>query len=63
MGCEYRLQESNIILRKPILIDILNILVLIKKYQTSEEIDTYIIKALTDGRFERKTIKHIELML
>ena len=50
-------------MRKLILIDILNILVLIKKHQTSEEIDTYIIKALKGGLLDKKTIKQMELML
>ena len=50
-------------MRKLILIDILNILVLIKKHHTSEEIDTYIFKALTGGLLDKKAIKQIELML
>jgi hypothetical protein len=50
-------------MRKLILIDILNILVLIRKYQTSEEIDTYIFKALTGGLLDKKTKKQIESIL
>ncbi|AET67843.1 hypothetical protein Desor_2241 [Desulfosporosinus orientis DSM 765] len=50
-------------MRKLILIDILNILVLIKKHNTSEEIDTYIFKALTGGLLDKKAIKQVELML
>lgn len=50
-------------MRKLILTDILNILVLIKKHHTSEEIDTYIFKALTAGLLDKKAIKQIELML
>ena len=50
-------------MRKLILIDIINILVLIRKYQTSEEIDTYIFKALTGGLLDKKAIKQIELKL
>lgn len=50
-------------MRKLILIDILNILVLIRKHQTSEEIDAYIFKALTGGLLDKKAIKQIELML
>ncbi|NBJ15228.1 MAG: hypothetical protein FNP40_06590 [Dehalobacter sp. 4CP] len=49
-------------MRKLILIDILNILLLIKKNDTSEEIDTYIFKALTGGLLDKKAIKQIELM-
>lgn len=50
-------------MRKLILFDILNILVLIKKHQTSEKIDTYIFKALTGGLLDKKAIKQIELIL
>ncbi|UWG98970.1 hypothetical protein LPY66_09330 [Dehalobacter sp. DCM] len=50
-------------MRKLILTDILNILLLIKKHQTTEEIDTYIFKALTGGLLDKKAIKQIELML
>jgi hypothetical protein len=37
--------------------------VLIRKHQTSEEIDAYIFKALTGGLLDKKAIKQIELML
>ncbi|MTI56279.1 hypothetical protein [Geosporobacter ferrireducens] len=50
-------------MRKLILVDILNILVLIKKHNTSEEIDTYIYQALTGELLDKKAIKQIELML
>lgn len=50
-------------MRKLVLIDILNILVLIKKHHTSEEIDSYVIKALTGGLLDKKAIKQIESML
>lgn len=50
-------------MRKLVLLDILNILMLIRKYQTSEEIDTYIFKTLTGGLLDKKAIKQIEMML
>ncbi|HHW46938.1 MAG TPA: hypothetical protein GXX17_08585 [Clostridiales bacterium] len=50
-------------MRKLVLYDILNILVLIRKHNSSDEIDTYIIRALTGGLLDKKTIKQIELNL
>jgi hypothetical protein len=50
-------------MRKLVLIDILNILVLIKKHHLSEGIGTYILKALTGGLLDKKAIKQIESML
>jgi hypothetical protein len=50
-------------MRKLVLIDILNILVLIKKHHPSDEIETYILKALTGGLLDKKAIKQIESML
>ncbi|HHW31972.1 MAG TPA: hypothetical protein GXX20_09925 [Clostridiaceae bacterium] len=50
-------------MRKLILTDILNILLLIKKFCSSEEIDKYITNALTGGLLDKKTIKQLELML
>jgi len=50
-------------MRKLVLYDILNILVLMKKHNSSDEIDTYIIRALTGGLLDKKSIKQIESML
>ena len=50
-------------MRKLILLDIINILVLIRKHRTSEEIDNYISKALTGELLDKKSKKQIELML
>jgi hypothetical protein len=50
-------------MKKLILLDILNILVLIKKYQTTDEIDGYILKALTGGVLDKKAIMQIELTM
>jgi hypothetical protein len=50
-------------MRKLVLLDILNILVLIKKRRTTDEIDGYILKALTGGALDKKAIKQFEAML
>jgi len=50
-------------MRKPVLVDILNVLILIIKHHTSEEIDTYIFKALTGGLLDKKAIKQIGMLL
>lgn len=50
-------------MRKLILLDILNILVLIRKHHTTDDIESYIFKALTGGLLDKKAIKQIELML
>ena len=50
-------------MRKLILLDILNILALIRKNRTSEEIDGYISKALTGELLDKKSKKQIESML
>lgn len=47
-------------MRKLILLDILNILVLIKKHQTTDKIDGYIVRALTGGVLDKKAVKQIE---
>lgn len=48
-------------MRKLVLIDILNILGLIKKYQTSEAIEEYIFKALSGGLLDKKSLKQINI--
>lgn len=63
-----RLMSINIMdvkstMKKLILLDILNILVLIRKHRTSEEIDSYISEAITGELLDKKAAKHIELML
>lgn len=50
-------------MRKLVLYDILNVLVLIRKYHTIDEIDSYIFEALTGGLLDKKTKKQIESML
>lgn len=46
-------------MRKPILMDILNALILIKKNQANDEIDNYIINAVSGGVLDKKTKKQI----
>lgn len=50
-------------MRKLILIDILHILVLIRKCRTSNEIERYIFDALTGGLLDKKSVKQIEALL
>ncbi|QNU68474.1 hypothetical protein EHE19_008780 [Ruminiclostridium herbifermentans] len=50
-------------MRKPILTDILGVLIEIRKYQTNNEIENYINKALLGGIIDKKTKKQIELLL
>lgn len=46
-------------MRKSILMDILNALILIKKNQANDEIDNYIINAVSGGVLDKKTKKQI----
>jgi len=57
------IMDIKLTMRKLILLDILNILALIRKHRTSEEIDGYISKALTGELLDKKSKKQIELML
>lgn len=50
-------------MRKLILIDILNILVSIRRRQPAESVDAYIFEALTGGVLDKKSIRQIETML
>jgi hypothetical protein len=50
-------------MRKLILIDILSILSMIRKYQTNDDIEDYIVNALTGGLLDKKSIKQVESML
>lgn len=50
-------------MRKPILLDILNVLAMIRKYQTTDEIDEYISNALLGGLLDKKSKKQIEAVL
>lgn len=50
-------------MRRLVLTDILNILVKIRKYDSIEEIESYIENALSGGILDKNTKKQIELML
>lgn len=57
------INEIKETMRKLILIDILSILAMIRKYQTNDDIENYILRALTGGLLDKKLIKQIESML
>ena len=50
-------------MRKLILLDILGVLLIIRKHHTTDEIESYIFKALSGGLLDKKAIKQIELIL
>lgn len=50
-------------MRKLILIDILNVLAIIRKYQKSDEIESYIFDALSGGLLDKKAKKQVESLL
>ena len=63
-----RLMSINILdvketMRKVILLDILDILTIIKKNQLTDEINSYIFKALTGEILDKKSKKQVEAML
>lgn len=50
-------------MRKPILIDIINALAMIRKYDTNDEIEEYILNTLTGGVLDKKAIEQVEALL
>lgn len=50
-------------MRKLILMNILSILAMIRKYQANDEIDRYIFNALSGGLLDKKAMKQVETML
>lgn len=48
---------------KPILTDILEVLVMIRKYRTKDEIESYIFTALSGEILDKKSVKKIETMM
>ena len=50
-------------MRKLVLIDILSILAMIRKYQENDDIENYIQHTLTGGVLDKKSIKQVELLL
>jgi hypothetical protein len=57
------IQNIKETMRKSILLDILGILVLIRKQKADETIDSYIFNALSGGLLDRKSKSMIEAML
>jgi hypothetical protein len=58
-----RLETVKETMRKLILVDILNALVSIRKQEYIEDLESYIINALSGGILDRKSIKQFESML
>jgi hypothetical protein len=50
-------------MRKSILLDILNVLLIIRKEQKNDEIDNFILNALSGEILDKKSKKQIELSL
>ena len=50
-------------MRKPILTDILEVLVMIRKYRTKDEIESYIFTALSGEILDKKSVKKIATMM
>ncbi|MCQ1530041.1 hypothetical protein [Lutispora saccharofermentans] len=50
-------------MRKLVLIDILEALVMIRKYDKCSSVDDYIFSALTGGLLDKKSIKHFESIM
>ena len=60
---DIKLSDVRETMRKQILLDILGVLIVIRKYQTTDEIEEYITNALTGGLIDKKTINIIESIL
>lgn len=50
-------------MRKLILMDIVEALIMIEKYEKHDDIDDYIFKAITGGLLDKKSIKHFESIM
>ncbi len=50
-------------MQKSILMDIISVLIMIRKYRTNDEIEGYIFKALGGGLLDKKAIKHVEYLM
>ena len=50
-------------MRKSILLDVLGVLAIIRKYQTNDEIESYIFKSLSSRLLDKKAIKQVEAMM
>ncbi|KUO70557.1 MAG: hypothetical protein APF77_22010 [Clostridia bacterium BRH_c25] len=59
----FNMGEIRATMQKLILIDILTVLTLIRKQQPNNEIESYILNALSGGVLDKKAVKRIEAML
>ena len=50
-------------MRKSVLMDILGVLAEIRKYGTSEELDSFVFSALNSGLLDKKAVKQIEALM
>ena len=50
-------------MQKLVLLDILEILSMIRKYRTNDRIESYILNALSGGLLDKKAIKQVESMM
>ena len=50
-------------MQKPVLLDILNVLIEIRKYHKSDDVESYILKALSGGIIDGKTKRMFEKLL
>ena len=55
--------EIRATMQKLILIDILTVLTMIRKQQTNNEIESYILNALSGGLLDKKAVKQVGAML
>lgn len=58
-----RLEAVKETMRKLVLFDILNALVLIRKQESSDDLESYIIDALSGGILDKKSINQLEALL
>jgi hypothetical protein len=68
MEIAHKLMSINITeiretMRKLILLDILSVLSAIRRYKTNDDIEGYILHAITGGLLDKKSIKQVESML
>lgn len=57
------ISEVRETMQKSILIDILAVLAVIRKQQTNNEIESYILKVLSGGVLDKKAVKQVEVIL
>lgn len=57
------ISSIRVTMQKLVLLDILEILTMIRKYQTNDKIESYISNALSGGVLDKKAIKQVEAMM